>query len=159
MTLEQFTAKCLAVLGYQYAVDEISIEWTVGGMSGGDCYGGSPDSSRESDPEPEFAYFDQLLAHFCPQLTYIGYKEMLPLVMESGIDSSGDYYGNYTDSAYKRVKFSKLYDYLVKQDWMNTDSEPEPEPEPKSDPEPKTSRKRCGMPARARRDRIRRQKQ
>ena len=52
-----------------------SIEWVVGGMTGGSYRGGEL-YSCSAEPEPEFEQLDTILEKVCPNVTFLQYKKI-----------------------------------------------------------------------------------
>lgn len=90
----------------------ISVKWITGGIRGGSCYGASESDHypRESDPEPEFEDFDNLVELFVPNITYLHFKKLSKAVVQFKDSTQNDYYGNSTEY---REKFSYLEDIYV----------------------------------------------
>lgn len=86
--------------------------WIVGGMSGGNCWGDSPNWAVTPEPEPSMDKLDQLLEDVAPNLTVRQYKEILAEVVKEDRHTEHEYYGNYTHWASKRLEFDQLYQAL-----------------------------------------------
>jgi hypothetical protein len=95
----------------------IESEWCIGGISGGNCWGGVADTPVSGEPEPEFEYLDSIIETYYPKIGFIQYKRMCQeLIVRSERCGYGDYYGNQTDYAVKKVDLKKLYAKL--QEWQ-----------------------------------------
>lgn len=111
MTREEFFAK-LAEAGYRYG--SISVTWTLGGMTGGSCWGDRADRPVEPEPEPPLSDLDDILELICPEMTFLKYRRIVNRVVVIGTEGGGgDYYGNYSSYGKKSVDFNDLYDALV----------------------------------------------
>lgn len=87
-------------------------EWCSGGLEGGNCWGEGGHSAMNGEPEPEFDDLDIVLELFCPDITFLQYKKLLPKIIKTGERTSYEYYGNYTNYAIKYVSLRELYDAL-----------------------------------------------
>jgi hypothetical protein len=116
MLFEEFLEKVEPILG-KWTVErgEIRIEWTVGGVTGGSCWG-TEHIPRNAEPEPEFKDLDKILEQLCPDISFLQYKRLCREVIEIGEDTRNDYYGNYRDEAYKKVSLCRLWRVLSEQD-------------------------------------------
>jgi len=130
MTREEFIARCEAIIGYSprdrygyRGVKEnptIEIKWTVGGKTGGSCYGTEERryEPREIEPEPDFEVLDQILEDVRPEMTFFQYKALVRELVQSDTQNDGDYYGNDNIKARKRVDLFSLYKYLKEKGWV-----------------------------------------
>jgi len=93
---------------------EIKIEWTTGGITGGDCWGGVANIASRPEPEPEFQTYDDILLLFMPTLPHLLYKKLYNILVE--LDSYTDYgwYGNKTYYAVKKVELKRMYQEMLK---------------------------------------------
>lgn len=89
----------------------IYIEWVVGGMTGGSCWGGEP-YARDSDPEPEFEELLLILETLTPKISLLDFKKVEKIIQTTDGGESG-YYGNYTNTKIKYIVLKDLYDKLV----------------------------------------------
>ena len=111
ISLEGFKVLCAALVGSHSTMDDIRVEWMIGGQGGGSCYGGEH-YSLDSEPEPEFEDLDILLEVFNPTITYLQYKKLTREILGIGERRNNDYYGNYTVYGVKKIYLDKLYSYL-----------------------------------------------
>lgn len=132
MTRDEFIARCTAIIGYDPTdryryrsrshkeTPSIKIEWTIGGKTGGSCYGTEERhyEPREADPEPDFEDLDKILEDVRPEMTYLQYKALVREVVTSTTRNDGDYYGNDDIQAVRMVDLHSLYDYLSKKGWV-----------------------------------------
>lgn len=90
-------------------------EWRTGGVSGGSCWdeGESRHYPVSGEPEPDFTDLDAVLEALCPNIPYLQYKKLLPLI-KSDERTEYEYYGNSTTYGFKVLKLSDLYNELVK---------------------------------------------
>ncbi len=67
----------------------ISVDWTIGGLTGGSCWGGSADTARTADPEPEFEDLDKILAEICPNISFLQYRRLCQAVIKTKDQTEG----------------------------------------------------------------------
>ncbi len=100
----------------KWAISEdgtIKIEWTIGGMTGGNCWEGSKDCvARSADPEPEFEYLNKILENLCPDIKFLQYKRLCQEIIKTDNRYESGYYGNHYEYAIKSFKISDLEKYL-----------------------------------------------
>lgn len=113
MTYKQFVKK------YDISEKLTSGSWCTGGMSGGDCWGGTPQYSVEADEECEFVELDSLLEEICPTITFLQYKKILSECVKTEESRDNDYYGNYTNHKNFVCDTKKLYDFLSRRSLIN----------------------------------------
>ena len=89
-----------------------SSSWTTGGLSGGDCWGGSACNPVGSEPEPEFNELDKVLGLFEPTISFLTYKDIIKQLVKVEESTSSDYYANYTNESRKIVDLKALFNYL-----------------------------------------------
>lgn len=92
--------------------DVIGVSWTIGGRSGGSCYGDSEYYSLNAEPEPDLEEFDLILEKLVPNINFLTYNRLKRSLVERDSDRNNDYYGNYTDYARKWVSLRKLHQFL-----------------------------------------------
>lgn len=106
MTKEDFLAK------HQHKW--LTVDWTTGGMSGGNCWGDSPSYSVESEEEPDLEVLDEILMEESPTLTYMEYRMMIKdpnlIIRRTWTDS--EYYGNHYNKASKQLDLEVLWSYM-----------------------------------------------
>ena len=87
-------------------------EVTLGGASGGSCWGGTASSystGREAN-EAEVLEFDRLLEEIAPNITFLKYKNLMNSIHWSTTEYyDNEYYGNYTKYGYKYIDCDQLY--------------------------------------------------
>lgn len=90
-------------------------EVTLGGASGGSCWGGiaqSYSTGREAS-DANVPELDDLLAEIAPEISFIKYKVLLNNINWRTTEyCSNDYYGNYTEYGYKYIDCDGLYEAL-----------------------------------------------
>lgn len=92
--------------------DYIHEDWIVGGMTGGNCWGEDANRSVTAEEEPEFQYLDVILSIFCPNITFLNYKQkILPLIKTEDYQQN-EYYGNYYDKRRKIIFLDELYEVV-----------------------------------------------
>lgn len=93
--------------------DYLYIEWMSGGVTGGDCWGGTADSYVTGEPEPEFTEFDGIIELVAPDITFLKYKQLIKKnIIKQDSYSVDEYYGNSTNYSYKYIKLSDYYEAL-----------------------------------------------
>ena len=101
----------------------IYMTWTGESRDGGSCWNDEEKDRHyihSGEPEPiEFKIFDDVLRIVCPNITYLQYKEIAPLI-QRGDNKIDEYYGNYTIKEYKVVWLRDLYDALRKKDLIES---------------------------------------
>lgn len=91
----------------------IYTSWVSGGRSGGSCWDeGEPnyypvDTEKEEDLEA----LDIILREICPNLSFLDYKTIIPLI-EYDSFTQNEYYGNFTTYSYKYLNLKSLYNKL-----------------------------------------------
>lgn len=107
MTKDEFIAK------YENRWD-LSVEWTTGGMSGGNCYGDSPNYGVEADEEPDLEILDEILLETSPTTTFMEYRLITKDrdVIERRTWEDREYYGNYYAKASKKLNLEALWKYV-----------------------------------------------
>ena len=87
--------------------------WCIGGVTGGSCWGDTPDTPVSGEVEPPFTGLDDLLLKVVPNLSFLLYRKLEnELISRGEHDGSGDYYGNRTEYADKSIRIKDLYDFL-----------------------------------------------
>lgn len=114
--------------GYSYyknknKADEVEclyVEWYTGGYSGGNCWNDTTPTYSSSSCKPEeLKVLDEILAYFCPKITFLEYKTLTNTLLHSGSYSISEYYGNSSDYSYYYVVIKDLYDYMSKAGWLD----------------------------------------
>jgi hypothetical protein len=94
-------------------IDHIAISWTIGGITGGNCWGGEANQAVDGEIEPEFESFDAILEGLCPQITFMQYKRLCQEVVNATTRTDySDYYGNSYEEAIKTVYLRELFEAL-----------------------------------------------
>lgn len=86
--------------------------YRVGGLTGGDCWGGEANQSVEKDEKPMFEKLDSFLECYFSDLTFIEYRKIIPLIMHDYY-TEYEYYGNYTNYEFEYVTFNELADKII----------------------------------------------
>lgn len=98
----------------------LRVEWSTGGMSGGNCWNDCAPTYRASDEQPaEFQLLDTILEHFKPNISFIQYKLLTQTLVEHGSRTSDEYYGNSSEYATKTIELEKLFNYMNEKQWLN----------------------------------------
>ena len=87
-------------------------DWTVGGVTGGNCWGGEPNEPISADKEPELEGLDQFLTKICPEISFLLYKSLIKNIQFYDY-SYNEYYGNHTQYRVKCVSLKDLYKDLI----------------------------------------------
>lgn len=89
------------------------VEWSTGGASGGSCWNDDPAESYWSSSSPEeLTLLDSILERFCPNMSFLQYRKLTNTVCKSGTRTENEYYGNYTNYAFRMVILEDLWNYL-----------------------------------------------
>lgn len=107
-----FKAQIEKIIGYKIRDNSISISWTVGGRTGGNCWGGEANESVTAESEPEFESLDLILTEICPHISFLQYKKLTREMVKAEGKAESEYYGNYYDKAIKSVDLTELEKYL-----------------------------------------------
>lgn len=94
--------------------DFICQYFSVGGVSGGSCWETSnPQPYRDDSERPNvFAALDNVLENVCPQITFLQYRKIEPLIQKFEA-TEYEYYDNRTDYEVWVVNLRSLYDKLL----------------------------------------------
>jgi len=90
--------------------DIYPVTWTTGGLTGGNCWGGSANEPVEAEPEPELTVLDDILLDVFPSLTFMQFRVLMRediVKVTTGTDS--EYYGNYYRYSKKELDVDALY--------------------------------------------------
>jgi len=95
----------------------IEQEWVSGGITGGNCWGGEPDSPVSPDDAPTtWPALDAILERWWPDISYLQFRKYIqPLFKSDSYSAGGDYYGNYYNYSVNIIYLNELFDILVKQ--------------------------------------------
>lgn len=89
---------------------------TIGGASGGSCWGGTAShfSTGREASDAEVPDLDALLEEIAPEISFLKYKNLMNSISWRTTEySSNDYYGNYTRYGYKYIDCDQLFSDLV----------------------------------------------
>lgn len=91
----------------------LTIEWLIGGQSGGSCWDEGPHQHYpiSADEEPEFKELDTILEEYFPNLSYLKYKGLTKLI-KSHEYKQNEYYGNYREYRRNYILLEDLYNFL-----------------------------------------------
>ncbi len=92
--------------------DFLYAEWNIGGMGGGDCWGGVADRYTTNEVPGDLEDIDKVLEAVAPNISFIQYKRIIADVVKTGDYSRHEYYGNSSDYVYKTCRIRDLYDAL-----------------------------------------------
>lgn len=81
-------------------------------MSGGNCWGNDANYPVDSEPEPAFELFDNILEKVCPNVTFLQYKKICNKVIKYDTRIQNEYYGNYYHYSIKKANYHELYHCL-----------------------------------------------
>lgn len=90
---------------------EISVKWSIGGASGGDCWGSEAEYSAIREDEPDFTKFENIIQKFNPNINFLKFKNLQKDLVKTREDYENGYYGNYTEYMIKYVLLEDLYKY------------------------------------------------
>lgn len=91
---------------------KIEVRWIIGGMDGGNCWGGEP-SRISTEEEPEDEFLTELLEKVAPSITFLKFKRLLKAGLYEGYEETiREYYGNYTEYQHRDLKLDELYKRL-----------------------------------------------
>jgi len=96
----------------------ISVDWTTGGMSGGDCWGHKATSFVSDEQPEELTDLDKILESVCPDISFLQYKNISRAVVENFSYTNNEYYGNVTNHAGKECDLKKLYNTLIEKNLL-----------------------------------------
>ncbi len=83
-----------------------------GGVSGGSCWDSSnPQPYTSERPKNHMKILDLVLEKLCPNITYLDYKKISELIVNSEI-SEYEYYGNSTDWVIEYIPLDELYKHF-----------------------------------------------
>lgn len=91
------------------------LKWSVGGVRGRSCWGGTPEAYVSTDPEPAWTHLEDILEQFCPKITYLQFRRLERLVTIAD-DGYMDYYGNSTDYCVKILLLEDLWNFIYTTD-------------------------------------------
>lgn len=88
----------------------VYMRWDSYGYSGGNCWGNS--AERYENDAPNFEVLDMVLEKLKPDLTYLQFKEIDSLIIDSTDNGRYEYYGNQTTYEMKMIVLDDLIEYL-----------------------------------------------
>lgn len=88
----------------------VYMRWDSHGYSGGNCWGNR--AQRYENDEPDFGVLDMVLEKLKPDLTYLQFKGIDSLIIDSTDRGSYEYYGNQTTYEMKMIILDDLIEYL-----------------------------------------------
>lgn len=94
--------------------DVFIIAWVNGGQDGGNCWRRGGHHAIASEPEPEFASYDNAMEEIARRvdLSYLDWRS-INLAVCSGEERDSGYYGNYTIWRYRYIDFEDVWKVLV----------------------------------------------
>lgn len=92
-------------------LEKFQTKWRVGGLQGGNCWGGYADQGVEADNEPDLDTLDHFIEKYFPSLSFLQYKRLMKLI-KTDDETNYEYYGNYYIYRYKFLELKDLYDFL-----------------------------------------------
>lgn len=139
LTFEEFTEKAsnlpdvsvdkndkIKVYGYgskksSWGKPAVSVSWYTGG------YWNTGDEDNHyattGEPEPDFSNFENLVLHFCPNITFLEFRNIRGLIKQNNWTEDEDY-GNYTNHSEKYAYLEDIYNWLVQKGypvlWRNS---------------------------------------
>ena len=95
------------------------VEWSTGGVSGGNCWNEGGHRSYSSNEEPEeLTALDEILNHFCPQITFLQFRLLSNKLVKFSSRTESEYYGNSTNYSSKYILLEELYEYMNKNNFL-----------------------------------------
>lgn len=91
----------------------ISCQWVSGGVTGGNCWGGTANQPVSADSPTELTELDTILQEFCPDISYLQFRQLSQVIQETTRGDGGDYYGNYYEYTVRYIVLQDLYDKMV----------------------------------------------
>lgn len=76
----------------------LSPSWRIGSVTGGSCWGGSPDQPIDGEEQP--AWLEDFLEEIAPDITFLEFRRLREKCKRFEF-SEGDYYGNCTNYAFE----------------------------------------------------------
>lgn len=96
-----------------YCTNWLFVEWTIGGMDGGNCWDDIPKHfPLSTDDEPDDIVLDRILEEFYPNCSFLEYKKISKDVYEYETKEHKEYYGNYRIVKYRKILVDVLYSFL-----------------------------------------------
>ena len=92
--------------------DKLEVSWSLGGASGGNCWGGEATSFISDEQEPDFSDLYAILEQVCPDLSFLRFLRLKSDLIVHGKYRVSEYYGNYTDYATKSISLKALYEFI-----------------------------------------------
>lgn len=89
----------------------VYMRYEKGGWSGGSCWEDSNVQPYSNSFVPTFEVLDLVLRELKPDISYLKYKEIEKLIVDSE-KTEYEYYGNQTDFGIKYIELSKLLKIL-----------------------------------------------
>jgi hypothetical protein len=86
----------------------VSEKWITGGASGGNCWGDDATPIYFSEKENPLTDLNKLLSELTPNISFLKYKTIEPLIKIHNWHES-EYYGNYYDYAVKYIDLADLF--------------------------------------------------
>lgn len=90
----------------------LSVEWTTGGVTGGNCWGGEANVPVEPEAEPDLEILDEILEKICPEINVFLYKRLCKKVITEDKYTDNQYYGNCYYKKKKTLNLDALYEFL-----------------------------------------------
>lgn len=92
----------------------VSDDWRIGGQTGGSCWDEGPHEydSVDGEKEADFAELEAFIDEYYPDFSYRMYRELNKKFEYVEFTSDSDYYGNYTRSMCKMLRFSDFEEVL-----------------------------------------------
>jgi len=94
--------------------NELKVNWRTGGMSGGNCWGGSADTPVSPENEPELP-LDEIILKHKKDLSYMKYRQIEKSIVYRNY-SEWEYYGNYYEYREKTLDTRVLHSILFLED-------------------------------------------
>lgn len=90
----------------------VSDSWRVGGVNGGNCWGGQADQPVSADDPAELTILDEFLEQKMPTLSFLQYKKISKFIKTQEW-SCREYYGNYYEYKCCYITFEDIANCLA----------------------------------------------
>lgn len=89
-----------------------SESWVIGGMTGGNCWGGEADQPISSDDPSELTLLDEFLEQKMPETSFLKYKKLRNFIKTKEW-GCGEYYGNFNIHKCYYITFEDIAECLA----------------------------------------------
>lgn len=96
---------------YLKSDEYLHIQWSAGGVSGGNCWNEGGHYSYSGEQEPPFLELYNYLEEKAPTLSFLHFK-LLETKINYELEEHNEYYGNHSSYHNKWIKISDIDDFL-----------------------------------------------